>query len=496
MELSFSLHFYFILAAVLLFTNAVCAAGELAVLRCSLEPFEEESTRRRLSSRAACWLLQRVSSSLAVCQLGRSISSILLGWLAYIFFIVLQSSNSSLQVSWVDQQSLAVIVSILATVLSHIVLAEMVAKSISMANPENTLRAFAIPLFLVAQVFRPVIFLVVGLANVILKPFGTSVPETAERMHSASEISRIVTQSTEHGVFDEHEETMFRGVFGFSETVAREVMTPRTDLVAVDIGASLPDILARIEETGFSRFPVSGNGIDDIHGVLLVKDLLSYLAHKSEPEAADFHLSQVMRQAYFIPGTKPIDDLLNEFKSRKLHMAVVLDEHGGVDGLVTLEDLIEEIVGDIYDESDTPELELVEHDNGDVVVDGGMLVTDLNDRLDLEIPEGDYDTIAGFIFTSLGRMPEGGDEVSIADSGEVIAQDDDEDSDNSGPLTLVNGASSSQEEDELEELSEDQVKVVIRVEKVENHRIESVRLIQLENEEVDETTPPIKASQS
>ncbi len=494
MELSFSLHFYLILAAVLLLTNGICAAGELAILRCSTEPFEVEGKKKGWSSHAACWLLARVSISLAVCQLGRSVASILLGWLAYVFFISLEQSSYALSFGGLGRQALAVIISIVATVLSHIVIAEMVAKSISMANPESTLRVFAIPLFVAAQVFRPILFLVIELANLILKPFSTSVPETAERMHSASEISRLVTQSTEHGIFDEHEETMLRGVFGFSETVAREVMTPRTDLVAVDIGAALPEVLARVEETGFSRFPISGNGIDDIHGILLVKDLLSYIAHKSEPEAADFHLSKIMRQAYFIPGTKPIDDLLNEFKSRKLHMAIVLDEHGGVDGLVTLEDLIEEIVGDIFDESDTPELELVEHDNGDVVVDGGMLVTDLNDRLDLEIPEGDYDTIAGFIFTSLGRMPEGGDEVSIADSGEVVVEEEAESSKNGAALQLLNGAAG--EEDEAEDSTEDQVKVVIRVEKVENHRIEAVRLIQLDSEEVDETTPVVKASQS
>jgi len=500
-EFTFPLYVYFALAVLLLLTNGICAAAELAVLRSSPEPFEDPKVKKRWRARAARWLLERVDISLAASQLGRSMSSILLGWIAYVIsrasygFEVLHSLGALVTPENVEgsQGLFAAFTAIFVTVMCHLIVAETVAKSLSLRGPEKTLSVLSIPLLIVAQFFRPLLYIVIGLSNLILKLFNTSVPETAERMHSASDISRIVTQSTEHGVFDEHEGTMLRGVFGFSDTVAREVMTPRTDLVAVDIGASLSDILARIEETGFSRFPVSGNGIDDIHGILLVKDLLLFLAEKREDAESSFQASKIMRAAYFVPGTKPIDDLLNEFKSRKLHMAIVLDEHGGVDGLVTLEDLIEEIVGDIFDESDTQASEILREENGEIVVDGGMPVADVNDRLDLKIPEGEYDTIAGFIFTILGRVPERGDEISLSVSGEVLSG---EIEDEGGEELVSKAAEKSTPREASEGLDEDLAKLLIRVEKVENHRIEFVRLIQLDNFQESETRSALTASQS
>lgn len=233
----------------------------------------------------------------------------------------------------------------------------------------------------------------------------------------------LISQSTEHGELDKSEEEMLKGVFEFSETIAREVMTPRTDLVTIPVDAPLEEILETVTSSGFSRFPIVAENVDDVVGLLLARDLLTFWHKHLNNPSAPFSVRDFARECYFVPGTKPVDDLLNELKHRKIHMAIVLDEHGGVDGAVTLEDLVEEIVGDIYDESDAPDTDLVFESNGDVLVDGGIVVADLNERLNVEIPEGDYDTVAGFILSTLGRMAHVSDAVRLTSKGVLIFND-------------------------------------------------------------------------
>ena len=241
-----------------------------------------------------------------------------------------------------------------------------------------------------------------------------------------------------------------------------------------------------MNESGFSRFPVTGEGVDDVLGVLLAKELLPcvprYLCEKN-----DFKVMDIMRDVYFIPGTKPINELLNEFKRRKLHMAILLDEHGGVDGVVTLEDLLEEIVGDIFDESDTPSSDVVEEDNGDVLVDGGVLVSDLNELLGFEIPEGDYDTVGGFVFSSLGRVPEEGDLISIYDSGFVLVNGENGAAHALGD-SLEDGVESSAD-DSLDD-GRGQIRLDLSVECMENHRVEKIRLRTFASLDGASETPP------
>jgi len=290
---------------------------------------------------------------------------------------------------------------------------------------------------------------------------------------------------------------MLRGIFGFSDTIAREIMTPRTDLVAISRNASFDEVMSCVAETGLSRFPVKGEEIDNIVGLLLVKDLFRFIPQRPGEAVQGFSVAGLMREPFFIPGTKPIDELLNEFKRRKVHMAVVLDEHGGVDGVVTLEDVIEEIVGDIYDESDEPAHDLVVEENGDVIVDGGMLVADLNDRFSFAIPEGDYDTIAGFIFTSLGRMTKVGDQIVISTSGAVHTNGADA-ALNPAEITAEgaqDAAESGNGRADHDEANADLPKSVITVEKVESNRIEMVRLKNLLPVQIIEPPAETEASE-
>jgi CBS domain containing-hemolysin-like protein len=311
--------------------------------------------------------------------------------------------------------------------------------------------------------FRPLIYFLTACANATLAMFGIRSAPESERTHSLAELSMLVSHSGERGVLDKVEEEMLQSVFSFSDTVAREIMTPRTDLITIPIDASIEEVVQIVVSSGYSRFPVIGDTVDDVLGVVMSRDLLPYVHNlKSSPER-EFSLKRIMREPYFVPGTKQISDLLNEFKRRKLHIAIVLDEHGGVDGVVTLEDVIEEIVGDIFDESDVVERDIIVEDDGKVVVDGGVLVADINDRLEFSIPEGDYDTIAGFIYTSLGRLPRPGDEIVIRDSGNLE----------------VNGKLI---EEASETSAESSPLAQITVEKVTGRRIERVKLQKLLSE--------------
>jgi len=216
---------------------------------------------------------------------------------------------------------------------------------------------------------------------------------------------------------------MIDAVLELSETVAREVMTPRIDIVAVPLDVDLERLVQLVVAEGHSRLPVFKNSIDNIVGVLLAKDLLPLLTHAAEFDDATFDVVRLMREPFFVPDTKPISEILGEFRRSSVHLAIVLDEFGGTYGLVTLEDLLEEIVGEIRDEHDLEEPEFARTPDGDVLIDGGASISEVNERFGLQIPEEDFDTIGGYIFGALGRVPEPGDRVEGVGDDPGVALD-------------------------------------------------------------------------
>lgn len=483
----------------LIFLNAFFVAAQFSILNSHSTKMKMANGKKSRRERAAIWLIGKLDLSLSATQLGITTTSLLLGWYAITIFsqwFIGLFSYLGVSSSEYFAIPLALVLACVVIVFFHTILGELVAKSLAIRYPEQTLQLLSGTIVFFTQITRPVLFLITGGANLLLRLFKTSIPAKSERFHSVSELSLLVSQSTESGVIDKDEEKMLRGVFGFSDTVAREVMTPRTDLVAVDVAATFAEIIDSIVETGLSRFPVKDGEIDNILGVLLAKDVLAFVPEVGSSRTDNFSVRRIMREPYFIPGTKPVDDLLNEFKHRKIHMAIVLDEHGGVDGVVTLEDVIEEIVGDIFDESDVSEQAIVVEQNGDVIVDGGTLVSDLNERFSLTIPEGDYDTIAGFVFSSLGRMTKVGDQILISGSGMVQVN-------GPAPMSVLERASGDNAEHGNahssggldDEAVADPPNALITVEKVESHRIESVRLKQFEYGEDPETDSSEPASQ-
>lgn len=406
-------------AALLVLGNAFFVAVEFALVRAHPTKVKHPDESKKFGTKSSIALLDDLDNGLSATQLGITICSLLLGWIGELTFAGLFehfAQKINLQLSPIVIHTTATALAFSIVTFFHVVIGELVAKSLAIRYPEPVLRYCAPGLLIFSKVCRPFIFIFIASANLVLAMFGLRTVPESERVHSADELSMLISASSEHGVLDKSEEEMLKGIFGFSETVAREIMTPRLDLVTIPISSTLDEVIHAVTGSGFSRFPVTGENIDHVVGIILARDLLSIIEERKQSTATEFDLRRHLREAYFIPGTKPIDDLLNEFKRRKAHMAIVLDEHGGVDGAVTLEDILEEIVGDIFDESDRPESDVVIEEDGDILLDGGLLVADVNTRFNINIPEGDYDTVGGFIFSALGRMSQQGDQVYIKNS--------------------------------------------------------------------------------
>lgn len=220
----------------------------------------------------------------------------------------------------------------------------------------------------------------------------------------------IVEQSEVGGSLLRQDAELLEGVFEFSEKNAREVMTPRTEIVAMPIDATLDEAAQIVEESSFSRYPVYEGSLDNVVGLVLAKDLLRVM--RRDPE--DFTLKQILRDVHVVPGSREVEEVLSDFKRRKEHLAVVLDEFGGTAGIVTMEDLLEEIVGEILDEYDEAEPRASLTTSGESLIPGETHIDDVNETFALDLPTDDYTTIGGFVFGALGRLPQVGDRVTAA----------------------------------------------------------------------------------
>lgn len=241
---------------------------------------------------------------------------------------------------------------------------------------------------------------------------------TAERFEE--EIQDLIDQGAEKGVITHGEGEMIQSIFEFGETIAREIMVPRTSIVAAPVESSIGDVLETIISHGHTRLPIYQGDIDHIEGILLAKDLLTYWSLSDEEPLP----REVIRSPIFVTEGKKIVDLLSELKSRKSHMAVVLDEYGGTAGLVTLEDIIEEIIGDIHDEYDVEEENIRQIDENAYLVEASLHIEDLADFLGVEIPDGDYESVGGFITDLIGRLPEENEQVEFGDMVIIIRSAD------------------------------------------------------------------------
>lgn len=392
--------------------HAIFVAAEFLILSGRGGVLQVTEENLDVSTYKAITYLEKLKTSLPSIQFGLSFSSIIVGWLSAEFFIVISQTANINKITFF-------VIYLLTISLLHALFAGLISKVLAIQFPDEAINLLAYPISLILKLLSPITFLLRKLTIKILKIWKTSIPDSIPRIHSTEDLSVLLSQGTKSGLINKEKEDMFKGVVGFSDTVAREVMTARADVISIPVDSSLSEVMEIVKESSYSRYPVHGANADDIIGILLSKDLLDFLSAPGN-SAANFRLNKIMREPYFVQGSTSIDSLLTEFKQRKLHIAIVLDEHGGVDGLVTLEDLLEEIVGDIYDESDSYDNEIQQLEDGSLIVDGGVLVSDLNEKYPVNIPEGDYDTIAGFIFNHMHKMPKEGEKLDLNEF-EVIA---------------------------------------------------------------------------
>jgi putative hemolysin len=406
--------------------NAFFVAAEFALIasrRSRVEPLARSGHRRAQRVLSAMDAPERV---VAAAQLGIVAATVGIGWISQsAVYGMVQPRLDAWAVVGLDAGTplshvIATVVALLLVIVLHVIVGEQVPKLIATQDPER----IAFRTTGIAQLFGAVVSPITRLVSLssagIVRLIGGRPSELPSMADTHEEIRQLVEQSHQEGTAESDQEQMLLGVIQFRDTLAREVMTPRRDIIALPVSASRAETLALAMEEGHSRIPVYAESIDDVIGILLVKDLLTEMTRDDRPEA-DFDLATLVREPYFVPDTKRIGELLPELRIKSVHMAIVLDEFGGTDGLVTLEDMLEEIVGDIYDEHDIPEEETDFEitASGDVLIDGSASIFDVNEHFGLSLPEQDYDTIGGFIFGELGRIPIAGDIVPVDGAREL-----------------------------------------------------------------------------
>jgi len=297
------------------------------------------------------------------------------------------------------------VVSIVITYFA-MVFGELIPKSVALSHPEEVGLRIARPVEAFSRFATLIVKLLTFSTNLLLKPFGRKT--FTERAYvTEEEVKMLIMEGGEQGVFEPTEQELIHSVFEFTDTSAREVMVPSTRMVNIALNMSVDEIKFTIAEEQFSRYPVIGKDLNDIRGILYAKDFLNALA-KGEAD-----VRKLMKPPFFIPETLKISNLLREMQKKRVHMALVIDEYGGVSGLVTLEDLIEEIVGEIRDEYDV-ESPVIQLSDGTLLIDAAISVRDLKDDYQIEIPEStEYETLGGFLLTVLQRIPKIGDVVEI-----------------------------------------------------------------------------------
>lgn len=396
------------LGLLLVALNGFFVAAEFALAKVRPTQIEPHAQRGDQRGRVGANMLRHLDAYLSATQLGITLASIALGWVGEPAFawIVRPLVERLPGASPALVHSISLTASFVAVSILHIIFGELVPKSIAIRAPEATTLWTSIPLYLFYWIAFPAIWLLNRTANGFLRLVGVQPASEHELAHSEDEV-RLLLASDQSSRLSESKRDLLTNVFALSERVARQVMVPRSDVVFLSTARPLEENLALARRTGHTRFPLCEGELDRILGVVHIKDIF-----RADQLPAD--LRQVARPVKFVPETIKLDQLLARMRSERLHLAAVVDEYGGVSGLITLENVIEEIVGPIQDEFDAERPELVDRGDGVYQVSGAMLVLDLEDELGLEISDRDADTIAGVVLSALGRRPRLGDQVELA----------------------------------------------------------------------------------
>jgi len=408
-----------VLALVLL--NGFFVAAEFALVGARRSKLQEMTDAGDRLSKLALKALDHLDRYISATQLGITMASLALGWVGEpvvaAMIDLLLGQFGIAPGPGATHTAAGIAVGFAVITFLHVVYGELAPKTVALLMPERLSGWVALPLMLFAKIMTPFIMVLNGTANASLRLFGVKPMSEARHVHSPEELRMLVMQARAHGTLDESDSAMLAGVFDFHEKKVQDVMRPRTEMVALSIDANEAEVRATLERERYSRYPVYQESLDDVVGVFLAKDY--WLHNRKSP----FSVRELVRDPLYVPATRPAVRVLDDLRKTRAHMAVVLDEYGGTAGIVTMEDLIEEVIGDIADEYDMVARESVEV-NGVLELAGNLSLIDVRSDHRVNIPEGDWTTLGGYVFARLGRIPRVGDRAVFPGGElEVIAMD-------------------------------------------------------------------------
>ncbi len=385
------------------------SACEVAVLSSRKSRLRELADEGNRAAKTVLSFKEAPERFLATVHVGVIFSLILASGLSGMLgFVYLEPALRSLGYRWVVEASGWLTLGIVGAIVGFlvVVLGELVPKSLALRNSVGVALAVAGLLRIFSAAFRLPARVLSASSNLVLRPFKDTTT-FAEARISEEEFKLILDEGARQGVIDKTEHELIESIFEFTDTAAKEVMIPRTDVVAIDVEMSRERILKIVLEEGYSRMPVYRGTIDNVVGIIYTKDLLGVIEYGTL-----IILHDILRPAYFVPETKKISQIMHELQARRIHLAIVIDEFGGTEGIITMEDILEEIVGEIHDEYDEVLKDIEIAGDGSFFVNGRTPIRDFNERCKAEIPETpDYETVGGFLAKVIGRIPELHEEV-------------------------------------------------------------------------------------
>lgn len=393
--------------------NAFFVAAEFAIVKVRSSVVEVSARSGVYLAKVSKSIINNLDVYLSATQLGITISSLGLGWIgegvvATIIMDIIHLLGFSITPELAHKISLPVAFATITFL--HIVFGELAPKNLAIQYPEKVTYFVSIPLIIFNWTLKPIIWALNSIANLFIKMVGLQiVSETEGSAHSPEEFRVILQESSDRGAIDEEEQRMIENVFDFSETPVKQIMVPRTKIIAIDIDTPIEDVLEKFLNEGYSRIPVYTEDIDNVIGIIYAKDIISIFKHRNI-----IILHDIIRKPFFVNENDFINVVLKQMQTNKVHLAIVLDEFGGTAGIVSLEDILEELVGEIQDEYDEETPQFVKIDETTFQINASLPVVDVNEQLPQPLPESeDYETIGGLIITELGRIPDLGEKIKI-----------------------------------------------------------------------------------
>ena len=400
-----------IFLVILILLNAYFAATEIAFISLNDAKIEKKAKEGNKKAKQIQKMLKNPSKFLATIQIGITLAGFLSSAFASDAFAGMLAPKLNELMPFISinvWQNISIVIITIILSFFTLVFGELVPKRLAMKYYEKISYATIGVIKAISVITAPFVKLLTWATNIVSKIFG--VGEQEEEIVTEEEIKMMVDQGEEKGSIEENENELINNVFEFNDIVASEIMTHRTDMYAIEIEQDLYEILDEIDEYKYSRIPVYRDSIDNIEGILFLKDILKSVSMRKKIKIAD-----IIRVAYFVPETKPIDEIFKELQANKMQMAIVVDEYGGTAGVLTMEDILEELVGNIFDEYDDIEFEYKKLDENTYLIDGSISLYELKKILIVELPEGDYETLSVYLIEKLGRLPEEGEYPVIED---------------------------------------------------------------------------------